>query len=242
LHALGVILHDACHRSRTDDSRAWRLVEMLAGWPIASTIEAMRYHHLRHHAASGTPLDPYYKAVHAGTAWRRYLLILRGVLLPYWWTLRAVVAPFALLVPALRTAYARAFLQDRSGRHLRDHPGVVACARADVLQLAGQALVLGSAVAADLPVVTFYLVPWMLAGVLNARRVVYEHAWRPCTRRSQRETWDTTVDHDLGLIGNALLYPHNIGLHRVHHRYPAVSFVHLRRVADAIRSVAAPQT
>lgn len=239
LHALGVILHDACHRRRGDDARAWRLVEALAGWPVGSTIEAMRYHHLRHHAASGTPRDPYYATVHAGTAWLRWLLTLRGVLLPAWWTLRAVVAPLALLAPALRNVYGRAFLQDRSGRDLRDHPGVVACARADLAQLAAQAIVLGAAFAAGLPVVTFYFVPWVLAGVLNARRVVYEHAWRPCERASRSEAWDTTHDRDLGPIGNAILYPHDIGLHRMHHRYPTVSFVHIRRLADALRAQSA---
>lgn len=242
LHALGVILHDACHRRRGGDAPAWRLVEALAGWPIASTIEAMRYHHLRHHAASGTPHDPYRAAVHARTACLRYLLILRGVLLPAWWTLRAVVAPLALLAPALRNVYGRAFLQDRSGRDLREHPGVAACARADLAQLAAQATVLAAAFAAGLPVVTFYFVPWVLAGVLNARRVVYEHAWRPCARASRGEAWDTTHDRDLGPIGNAIFYPHNIGLHRTHHRYPTASFVHLRRLADAIRAQAAAQT
>lgn len=242
LHALGVILHDACHRRRGDDVRAWRLVEALAGWPIASTIEAMRYHHLRHHAASGTPRDPYYATVHASTAWLRYLLILRGVLLPAWWTLRAVVAPLALLAPALRNFYGRAFLQDRSGRDLREHLGVVACARADLAQLAAQAIVLGAAFAAGLPVVACYFVPWMLAGVLNARRVVYEHAWRPCERGSRSAAWETTHDRNPGPLANAILYPHNIGLHRTHHRYPTVSFVHLPRLADATRVQSPPRT
>src|SRR5690606_20374124 len=184
----------------------------------------------------------YHAAVHAGSAWLRYLLVLRGVLLPLWWTLRAFVAPLALLAPGLRNVYGRAFLQDRSGRDLRDHPGVVACARADLAQLAAQTAVLGAAFVAGLPVVTFYFVPWVLAGVLNARRVVYEHAWRPCARASRSEAWDTTHDRDVGPIGNAIFYPHNIGLHRTHHRYPTVSFVHLPRLADAICARSAPQT
>jgi fatty acid desaturase len=241
LHALGAILHDACHRRRRPSSRMWWIVEMLAGWPIASTIEAMRYHHLRHHAHSGTPMDPYHGTVHARTAWRRYVLTLRGALLPFWWTLRAAVAPLALLVPSVRTIYARAFLQDQSGCDLRNHAGVIACARADITQLAAQTAVLGSTFAAGLPVLTFYLIPLMLAGVLNARRVVYEHSWMPSECRSRLQTWDTTVDHDLGLIGNAVFYPHNIGLHRIHHLCPTVSFVHLRQLADVIQPTRRPQ-
>lgn len=236
LHALGAILHDACHRRRRPSSRMWWLVEILAGWPIASTIEAMRYHHLRHHAASGTPMDPYHGTVHARTAWRRYVLTLRGAVLPFWWTLRAIIAPIALLIPSFRTSYGRAFLQDQSGCDLRNNAAIVACARADIAQLAGQAAVLGAAFAAGLPVLTYYLVPLVLAGILNARRVVYEHSWLSSERWSRRQTWETTVDHDLGLIGNAIFYPHNIGLHRIHHLYPTVSFTHLRKLAHAIRS------
>lgn len=236
LHALGAILHDACHRRRRPGSRLWWLLEVLAGWPITSTIEAMRYHHLRHHAASGTPKDPYYSTVHARTAWRRYALTLRGAVLPFWWTLRAVIAPIALLLPSLRTFYGRAFLQDRSGCDLRNNAAVVACARADIAQLAGQVVVLGAAVAAGLPVLTYYLLPLILAGILNARRVVYEHSWITSERQSRRQAWETTVDHDLGLIGNAVFYPHNIGLHRIHHLYPTVSFPHLRTLAHAVHS------
>ncbi len=238
LHALGAILHDACHKHRRSNSRMWWLVEIVAGWPIASTIEAMRYHHLRHHAASGTPMDPYHGTVHARTAWRRYALTLRGVVLPFWWTLRAIMAPVALLIPSLRTPYGRAFLQDQSGRDLRNNAAVIACARADIPQLVGQAVVLGVAIAAGLPVATYYLAPLVLAGILNARRVITEHSWQLNDGRSRRQTWETTVDHDLGVIGNAVFYPHNIGMHRIHHMYPTVSFTHLRELAQAVRSSA----
>jgi fatty acid desaturase len=236
LHALGVILHDACHRRRRCRARGWRVVEALAGWPIASTIEAMRYHHLRHHAMSGTPTDPYHEPAHFRSFRRRHLLILRGALLPCWWTLRAVVAPGALLAPSFRTPYARAFLQDRSGRDLRHNAAVLACARADIVQLAAQSALLGSAFAAGLPVIIFYLLPLTVAGILNARRVIYEHAWVLNERRSRRQMWETTVDHDIGRIGNAIFYPHNIGIHRIHHLYPTVSFVHLRALAKTVQS------
>ena len=240
LHALGAILHDACHHRRQDQSRLWWLVEGLAGWPIASTIEAMRYHHLRHHALNGTPQDPYYNALHAGKEWKRIALTARGALLPFWWTLRAVIGPVALFVPAVRPLYARAFLQDRSGADLRQHPAVIACARADVFQLIGQLGLIGTAFAAGLPVTGFYLLPWVLAGILNARRVVHEHAWIERDDHSRHGAWDTTLDHDLGILGNAIFYPHNIGLHRIHHRYPGVSFIHLPELRRRTRQRCCP--
>ena len=50
IHALGVVLHDAIHIPRGPKTPALRVCEILAGYPIGSTINAMRYHHLRHHA------------------------------------------------------------------------------------------------------------------------------------------------------------------------------------------------
>src|SRR4051812_15572514 len=61
-HALGVVLHDACHmRAKQRDSALMPLLEMLAGYPIATSLAAMRYHHLRHHRHSGGPEDPYFR-------------------------------------------------------------------------------------------------------------------------------------------------------------------------------------
>ena len=234
LHALGVILHDACHRRSREKSAAWWLVEALAGWPIGSTIEAMRYHHLRHHRASGMHSDPYRNPLQARGGLVRGLLAARGALLPFWWSLRAFFAPFALLAPRLRTFYGRAFLQDRSGRDLTRHPEVLACLRADLAQAAAHCAAGVAIIAFALPFVSCYLVPWMLGGVLNARRVIVEHAPvenRDCTRATMLAT---TFTHDAGRLANAVLYPHNVGFHQAHHLYPTVAFGHLPRLQSAL--------
>ena len=160
--------------------------------------------------------------------------MVRGAILAYWWTLRAVVAPFALLSGRLRNLYGRAFLQDRSGKDLSTSPEVVRCAREDLWQLCGQTLVLGTSFAAGLPVVELYLIPLLVAGVLNARRVIIEHTWHENFDRSRETVLATTLDHDLGPSLNALLYPHGIGWHRAHHIYPRASFAHLRRLTGEI--------
>jgi len=236
LHALGALLHDACHVPGRTNSTDWLLVEALAGWPIASTIAAMRYHHIRHHRHSGTAADPYRHSWLERRSALRVLLVLRGVLLPLWWTLRALAAPFAYVFPGLRTLYARAFLQDRSHEDLRSSTEVLACARADLLQLTVQVGALTSVMIADLPVVEFYLLPWMLAGVLNARRVLVEHSAEEIPDSSRANVYESTNDHDLGLIGNFFLYPHDIGLHRTHHLYPTASFEHLRALTAEIEA------
>lgn len=234
LHALGSVLHDACHAAARRKTPAWRLVEVLAGWPIASTIDAMRYHHLRHHAASGMATDPYRNPLLERTRRWRIVLTARGALLPLWWTLRATIAPFALMYPRVRNTYARAFLQDRSGADLSASREVARCAREDCWQLLGQSIILISAAVAGLPLVEYYMIPWMIAGVLNARRVIGEHAWHENFDSAPHTVLATTNDHDAGRLGNALLYPHNIGLHRAHHLYPGASFVHLPRLTAAL--------
>ncbi len=232
LQALGALLHDACH-SRVS-SRAWPLVEIVAGWPIASTIAAMRYHHLRHHRYSGTALDPYRNTwIDRGPAFR-FILTLRGALLPVWWTLRAVVAPVAQYSPKVRRFYARAFLQDRGDSHLETSAEIEACMAADLRQLLAQLGLLATALVVDFPVVEFYLLPWIMAGILNARRVIVEHSFAASTNCARQTVYAATVDHDMGRLINAMLYPHNLGMHRAHHLYPTASFVHLPQLTAAV--------
>ena len=87
-HALGVILHDATHMPLRRKTMAIRIVEGLCGYPIASTLNAMRYHHLRHHRDSGMDTDPYFKGGTQSYAWW-ILNVARGIALPPFWTVRA---------------------------------------------------------------------------------------------------------------------------------------------------------
>jgi fatty acid desaturase len=227
LHALGAILHDACHSRGRSKTARWWVVEALAGWPIASTIEAMRYHHIRHHRDSGMRSDPYWSPLIARGPFMRALLTLRGALLPFWWTLRAFVAPVALVLPGMRNFYGRAFLQDRSGRDLRNHAEVILCARADLAQALAHCVGCAVIVWFKLPFVSCYLLPWMLGGMLNARRVIVEHSSAEIFDRLPATTFANTRTHDAGWLINAFQYPHHIGLHQAHHVMPAISFVHL---------------
>ena len=233
LHALGVILHDACHRPSARKTPPWWLVEALAGWPIASTTDAMRYHHLRHHRYSGTAQDPYKRPLSGSDPLTLALLCLRGLLLPPWWTLRAVFAPIALAIPAARNVYGRAFLQDRSCEDLRNQAELLRCARADLAQLAAQATVVALALGLGLPIVSHYLIPLLIAGVLNAHRLLREHTADELDKPTLPAVIATTRDSNAGWSGNWLLYPHNIGLHVAHHLQPGVAFVHLPDVEAA---------
>lgn len=236
LHALGVILHDACHRPSRKNTPAWWLLEALAGWPIASTTAAMRYHHLRHHRFSGTAQDPYKQPLRGTGTLTLILLSLRGLLLPPWWALRAVMAPIALVWPAARNVYGRAFLQDRSGHDLRDNSELLGCARADLVQLAAHVAVIFVVTGFELQFVSYYLVPLLIAGVLNAHRVAVEHTADEISAISRSTVIATTRTNNAGWFGNWLLYPHNMGMHLAHHLHPGVSFVHLPKLQSTLTS------
>ena len=232
-HALGVVLHDACHRPSRRKSPALFMLEAVAGWPIGTTIDAMRYHHLRHHRASGTQQDPYRHAATLRGVWIAELSALRGALLPFVWSLRAFCAPIALVFPGFRTRYARFFLQDRSGKDLRNTPEVVRCAWADLPQAAAHSIAILIAVKWQLPFAAYYLVPWMIGGVLNARRVVREHEPNEIVTQAPATVWANTRTH-AQWWGRLFLYPHNIGYHQAHHLYPTIAFMRLPRVHAAL--------
>jgi len=238
LHALGVVLHDACHMHAKRRSAATRVLEILAGYPIATTLAAMRYHHLRHHRFSGMRLDPYLKPGISSDRWRRNARRTLGLLLVPLWILRCFYGSIALLVPSLRNSYGRWFLQDRSQRTLTRDPQVLDCLRSEP----GQAVwfVMIAFILWIYPdiVITYYLIPLLIAGALNVNRVIVEHEHVQCPDRRPESVLATTHTQKPGALGRAFLYPRNIGFHQVHHLYPAVALECLPALDSYLRSAA----
>ena len=220
-HALGVVLHDATHMPLRRKSAGVRVVEVLCGYPIASTLNAMRYHHIRHHRDSGMETDPYFKGGRQTALWWT-LNVARGALLVPFWTLRAVVGAAAFFVPALRNAYAHVFMQDRTRADLTESREVIDCARAELGQVAFQAAVVAAWVAWPSAVLWGYVVPVTVAGLLSARRVLIEHNYEHVTDRRIETILATTNDNHIDLLGRIALAPRNIGYHIVHHVHPQV--------------------
>jgi fatty acid desaturase len=230
-HALGVVLHDATHMPLRRKTIGVRVVEVLCGYPIATTLNAMRYHHLRHHRDSGMPTDPYYKAGRQTVLWWT-LNTLRGVALVPFWTVRAAFGAAAFAVPAWRKPYARLFLQERTQDDLRSSREVIDCARAELGQLAFGAVVVLLALAHPRLVVLGYIVPVTIAGVLAARRLLIEHNYERVADRRVETIVATTNDHHLGALGALVLAPRNIGYHVVHHIHPQVQLAALPALRD----------
>lgn len=226
-HALGVVLHDAVHIPPRSKGWTLRLVELLAGYPVGSTLDAMRYHHLRHHRDLGLAADPYLKPWVGRSALRHWLISFRYFLLTPLWVLRAPYGVVAFYAPVLRNSYGRWFLQDRSGRDLTRHPEVITCAREEHWQLLFFAGVTGLALVWPRWLLSFYIAPLILAGYFAGQRLLYEHIQEPNQDRSFESTVRSTRNHHLGLIGRLLLTPHNVGYHRVHHLYPQAALENL---------------
>lgn len=228
-HALGVILHDAAHMSARSGTAGRRLIELLCGYPLATTLAAMRYHHLRHHRDSGMRTDPYFKSGRQTWFWWT-LHTLRGALLVPFWTIRALVGVVALAFPSLRNTYGHVFLQDRSREDLRNSAEVLTCARAELGQVAFQVALVAAFAVRPTPMLWYYLIPVVLASLLSARRLLIEHHYESVADRRPETIMATTRDNHLGWLGALVLAPRNVGYHVVHHLHPQVSLTALPRL------------
>lgn len=231
LHALGVILHDAAHMPLRGKPLGTQVLEVMAGFPLMTTLNAMRYHHLRHHRDSGMPTDPYFKSGLAGRPWLYALQVLRGALLVTFWSARPVVALGALVSARVRVAYARVYLQDKSTDDLAASREVLDCARADMVQFGALGLVLALAWAWPVGLVFGWYLPAIGSGLLAAWRLLEEHNYERAMDRRVETILATTNDHHLGSwLDRLVLAPRNIGYHVVHHIHPQVGLAHLPAV------------
>jgi fatty acid desaturase len=231
LHALGVLLHDLVHMPDQPRGVVARLVEDLCGYPVGSTARAMAYHHIRHHGNSGTDLDPYFSRAAVGRPLVRFLLALRlGLMVPIW-TIRGPIGIAAVFIPALRNFYGRVFLRDVTGADLRGDRAILACARAEFSQVTVHVLGFGTALALAGPgsVLVGYALPALVAGLLCGARDALDHP-TSADHAKPREVFETTRDHDLGIMGTLLLAPHHVGHHIVHHLHPDVAHEALPRL------------
>lgn len=229
LHAFGVILHDAVHLSVRRKGPGLWLLEFLAGYPIASTWNAMRYHHLRHHQHEGSEKDGYTKPP-PGPWWRAAPVWLSLIPIVPYWVVRGPVGVLAWAVPPLRNFYGRVFLMDRSGADLTRNEEVLACARAELGQVLFHLGVLALACRWPREVGLGYLLPLMGASAASAYRLLAEHTPARHQGNTLQGILASTRDHGLGWLGRLLLAPRNVGCHVVHHLHPQVAARHLPRL------------
>jgi len=232
LHAFGVILHDATHMPLRGKDGPTRLLEVLVAYPIATTLEAMRYHHLRHHRDSGMASDPYFKRDVDERPLVWLVQWLRGLLLMPFWSLRAPYGALAALIPGMRPGYARVFLQDRSGDDLGTSAEVAAAARAELGQVLFQVPLVIAFVTWPEVLAWHYALPATVTGLLASYRVLCEHRYVATSDRKLPTIVATTCDHHLRWWEQLFFAPRNIGFHVVHHLHPQVAQERLPALRD----------
>jgi len=230
IHSFGVILHDATHKSIHAKSWQLRLVEIFAGYTMASTLNAMRYHHIRHHRDSGMPNDPYFKPTVQSSRWIFMLIWARHLLLMPLWIVRGYYGSLAYFFPTMRNSYARVFLQEKSGEDLTQQKELIDCAKAEFGQAFFHTLIFIFTYFNPEMALFYYFIPGTVAGLLGGHRVLVEHNYLPTMDRNIETIIKTTVDHNLDAWGRLFWAPRNIGYHIVHHIHPQVALENLPKL------------
>lgn len=239
-HALGVILHDAIHSAEIVRQRSvW--LSLLAGYPITTTPEAMRFHHLRHHRHFGTENDPYLKD---GPRWHAWTITcVKGCTLVGAWAVRPLVGIIVLATrrlgaigfsQSLFQAYARGFLQAKE-LDPKTLGELEVCLRAEKGQALFFVFIFSLTVWQPAWMVAGYWLPLWFAGFVNVWRVYLEHdhEFRRVGEVAHDETGESGDARALVWRATAsvaeqrwvrpfrwILAPRNIGYHQAHHISP----------------------
>lgn len=232
-HSFGVILHDLTHMPLRKKTIKIRILEVSVGYPIATTLNAMRYHHLRHHKDSCMVTDPYFKKPNSNNSIAILLNILKSSILIPFWLLRCLYGNFAFYLPSLRQSYAQVFLQDKSGKDLTNSKEVIQCAKEDIFQLLFLTIIFSFVLLFfGLNILFYYyLIPALITGCFSGYRVFKEHSYtRPAHDRKIKTIIQTTEDHNLSGITQFFLAPRNIGYHIIHHIHPQVAWYALPKL------------
>lgn len=229
-HALGVVLHDAAHAPRARKTFQFRILEILAGYSVGTSVDAMRYHHLRHHRDLGSADDPYLKLWVGNSRLRFWVMSLRYFLLVPVWTLRGFYGAVAAYAPALRNSYARFFLQDLSGDDLTNSAEVITCAREDRWQTLFYVCFATLALFRPRWLFEFYVLPLVITGYLAGYRLLLEHKQESIQDGGVESILRLTRNHHLGFLGKLFIAPHNVGYHLIHHLHPQAALEHLPRL------------
>ncbi len=212
IHALGVLLHDACHLPGTSDSI--RVLEALGGWPIGTTVESMRAHHLRHHARTNAPNDPYLVPRRALGDVKLFVVLL-GIF-PFW-VARSFIGVGSLFVPRLTKTYAELLVSGEDDAAAQRDVERARRVEWPVVLTWTTLLALTAFVPSTL--LRHWWLPLAWTALFNACRFLAEHTLAP-----PDAGLDETTREFASPWLSPFVFPHHVGLHRTHHRFPTASW------------------
>ena len=233
LHSFGVIVHELTHLPRNIKGLKIRLIEILTAYPIGTTINAMRYHHIRHHKDSGMGKDPYFhhfEHYSQKNIFIRSLYIFIGIILVPSWIIRGFFGIFCLFSRRLRIVYARVFMEHKLDINKSDLREVYQCCKEDILQsiyFISLIVVIAVNPSSIEHVIYLYLIPICIVGIISYYRLMKEHTYTAVHDRSTDSIMKSTYDHNITGWARFILAPRNIGYHTVHHLHPQVGYRYL---------------
>lgn len=230
LHALGVILHDLSHMNLKQKTFSFEILEFLCGYPIASTANAMAYHHLRHHKHTLMDDDPYFvinkKCSLPKKVWFSFT---KGIFFIPFWIVRSLYGTVASVIPSMRISYAKIFLQDKAIFINKFDDELVACARREIPLAFFHITLAALAFKYDAIIYSYYFA-LPIAGILCIYRLLMEHEYEVNPDRNIYTLIESTFDHHFSLIDRVLIGPHGIGHHCMHHIHPNVGVHYLSKL------------
>lgn len=234
-YALAVLQHDLSHMPIPRGSLLMHVLDVLCGYPLAITREAMRANHVRHHRDAGLPSDPYFREWAHGRPLGYVAFFFLLVLLGPFWLARSLLGAAACAVPWLRPLYTKTYLLAPGERSTREEE-ITRCARSELGLCAVHLGLIALAVFQPELVLYFYVVPMLVGYAFQAYRFLADHLVARAPDRSPESIIATTRDTGFGLLGLLFFAPHNIGYHVVHHLHPQVAYENLPRLRDWYRA------
>ncbi len=224
LHGLGVIMHELSHINKKKNISV-RTLEVLAGYPIGTSINAMAYHHIRHHKFASTDLDPYFKLNKKCSSFNKLILSFKqGMFFIPFWIIRSFYGSLSFYIPALRKSYSRIFLQALENKDFSTCKEIRICASEERAIAIFHTLLFILALNFHFILFCYYLA-LPVAGVLCIYRLLSEHEYD--LSKDTNNLLENTFDHHTSIWGNILIAPHNIGNHCMHHIHPNVGLQYL---------------
>jgi len=237
LHSLGVILHDLTHMPIKKKNYKIIILEILAGYPIGTSINAMRYHHLRHHKESGMETDPYFhhfKNYNKNNILLKIFNIMIGFILIPSWILRSIFGVVCLLHPKLQILYAKKFLEHKGEIRIQDLNEIRQCCQEDIKQIIYLSVLFFMCIklAGFNLFFQLYIIPILFTGVISYYRTLKEHNYKRVYDRKLITLINITNNHNTDNFLKFLLAPRNIGYHIEHHLHPQVGYKYLKKIRN----------
>ena len=229
-HALGVIMHEHAHLNLRDKPVKMRFLELVSSYVLGSSVNAISYHHLRHHKFTGLKNDPYIKLVKLPKNLKTiFIIFFHGTLFFPFIVLKSFMSLFAFKIKRVRVFYGKFFLLEKDLVDFKNSPEIVSCIKEDMPVGVLQVLIAVISYLYFPEIIYFYYLPITVTGILSTYRLISEHHY-DFKEVDQDQMMSNTFDHHVSLFDQLFIAPLDVGFHYIHHLHPSAPFYNLRKI------------